>query len=172
MALKVAIQESKNVSLWREYKDKTGKVLARFKIRGVGYKPYQVGLERAQNQIISKGYEVDQAKPEDKQWHDLLMQAAACHLIEEWDGIEFDIGGEVKEMPCTPENATQLLSQGHIGFEIWAFVKDEAHKIQLEADGVKEEVLGKSESSTNGKPSTATSQTTKRSKGKRSTSPS
>ena len=54
MALEVNIQRNKDVSLWREYKDEEGNVLAEFKIRGIGYKPYQVALERANNQITAK----------------------------------------------------------------------------------------------------------------------
>ena len=55
MALKAEIQKSKNVSLWKEYKDAEGNVLAEFKIRGEAYKPYRVALERAQNQVYQKG---------------------------------------------------------------------------------------------------------------------
>lgn len=35
MALEVNIQRNKDVSLWREYKDTEGNVLAEFKIRGI-----------------------------------------------------------------------------------------------------------------------------------------
>jgi len=46
MALKAEIQKSKNVSLWKEYKDAEGNVLAEFKIRGEAYKPYRVARIR------------------------------------------------------------------------------------------------------------------------------
>ncbi|RFC81189.1 hypothetical protein C9E89_023200 [Acinetobacter sichuanensis] len=59
---------------------------------------------------------------------------------------------------------------GDLGWQIWGFVKSEAEKIQKEANQVKEEVLGKSENSTIGKPDTASSPTTKKSNAKRSTS--
>ena len=170
MALKVAIKESKEISLWREYKDKEGKVLARFKIRGIEHQAYQVALERAQNQIVSKGYDVSKASVDDKVWYQLTMEAAACHLIEDWEGIEFEEGEVVKEQPYSEENATKLFHMGDLGWQIWGFVKSEAEKIQKEANQVKEEVLGKSENSTTGKPDTASSLTTKKSNAKRSTS--
>ena len=83
MALKVAIQQSKDIAVWKEYKDADGNVLAEFKIHGDEYKPYRVALERAQNQVASKGYDVALAGSEDKLYHELLLEAAACHLIED-----------------------------------------------------------------------------------------
>ncbi|MFH7808777.1 MULTISPECIES: hypothetical protein [unclassified Acinetobacter] len=150
MTLVVEIEKSKETSLWKEYKDAEGNVLARFKIRGESYKPYRVALERAQNQVASKGYVVSTASGEDKLYHELLLEAAACHLIEDWDGVSFRENGKETEQPCTPENATKLLNMGDIGVAIWAFVKAHAEKIQLEADQVKSDTLGKSQSSTNG----------------------
>lgn len=87
MALEVNIQRNKDVSLWREYKDTEGNVLAEFKIRGIGYKPYQVALERANNQISSKGFDVAKATTEDKLFHELVLEAVASHLIEDWKGV-------------------------------------------------------------------------------------
>lgn len=155
MTLVVDIEKSKEASLWKEYKDAEGNVLARFKIRGESYKPYRVALERAQNQVASKGYVVSTASGEDKLYHELLLEAAACHLIEDWDGVSFRENGKETEQPCTPENATKLLNMGDIGVAIWAFVKAHAEKIQLEADQVKADTLGKSQSSTNGTQETA-----------------
>lgn len=155
MTLVVEIEKSKETSLWKEYKDAEGNVLARFKIRGESYKPYRVALERAQNQVASKGYVVSTASGEDKLYHELLLEAAACHLIEDWDGVSFRENGKETEQPCTPENATKLLNMGDIGVAIWAFVKAHAEQIQLEADAVKADILGKSQSSTNGTQETA-----------------
>ena len=136
MTLVVEIEKSKEASLWKEYKDAEGNVLARFKIRGEAYKPYRVALERAQNQVASKGYVVSTASGEDKLYHELLLEAAACHLIEDWDGVSFRENGKETEQPCTPENATKLLNMGDVGVAIWAFVKSHAEQIQLEADAV------------------------------------
>jgi hypothetical protein len=155
MALKVAIQESKNVSAWKDYKDaETGKVLAKFKIRGANYQAYLVGLERAQNQIASKGYNVSMATGEDKLWHDLLMEAAGCHLIEDWQDVVFLEKGKEVEVSYSAENATKLLSMGKTGMQIWNFIKAQAVLIQIEADKLEAETLGKSSNSTDGTPET------------------
>lgn len=148
MALKVAIQKSKEVSLWKEYKDAEGNVLAEFKIRGEDYKPFRVALERANNQVTSKGYNVSTAGKEDKLYHELLLEAAACHLIADWKGVVFVEDGKEIEPSCTPENATKLFNMGDIGVAIWAFVKSHAEQIQAEANAYRDEVLGKSENST------------------------
>lgn len=159
MALKVSIQTSKTVSKWREYVDGDGNVLAEFKIRGIAYKPYQVALERANNQITSKGYDVSKASKEDKLYHELLLEAAACHLIEDWKGVIFEEENAEKEIVETepeysPENAIKLLNMGDIGVAVWLYIRQEAENIQNEADFYKDEVVGKSSSSTTG-PSSA-----------------
>lgn len=150
MALKVAIQKSKEVSLWREYKDADGTVLAEFKIRGDGYKPFRVAMERAQNQVASKGYNVATASTQDKLYHELLLEAAACHLIADWKGVVFVEDGKEIEPPCTLENATKLLNMGDIGLAIWMFIKANAENIQADADAIQAETMGKSSISTNG----------------------
>lgn len=159
MALKVSIQTSKTVSKWREYVDKEGNVLAEFKIRGMSYKPYQVALERVNNQINSKGFDVSKATKEDKLYGELLLQAAACHLIEDWKGIVFgeeNESGEIIETApeYSPEHATKLLNNGDIGVQIWLFILKEAESLQKEADSYKDEVVGKSSNSTTGPSST------------------
>lgn len=150
MALKVAIQKSKEVALWKEYKDTDGNVLAEFKIRGDGYKPFRVANERAQNQVASKGYNVSTASAEDKLYHELLLEAAACHLIADWKGVVFVEDGKEIEPPCTPENATKLFNMGDIGLAIWVFVKANAEKIQIDADTAQAEIMGKSSGSISG----------------------
>lgn len=166
MSLIVGLNKSKQISKWCEYKDADGEVLAKIKVRGISYKPYQVAVERAQNQISSKGFDVDSASANDKLFHELLLDAAACHLIEDWDGVGIekkDADGNVVykedgtpesiDLPYTPENAKKILNQGDIGPVIWLFVKSNAEEIQREADGIKADVLGKSENSTSGQKS-------------------
>ncbi|QQN40552.1 hypothetical protein [Acinetobacter sp. CS-2] len=148
MALKVAIQQSKEVALWKEYKDSKGDVLAEFKIRGSDYKAYRVAVERAQNQLSSKGYDVATAGNDDKLYHELLLEAAACHLVADWKGVVFVENDKEFEPECSPENATKLFNMGDIGVAIWAFVKAQADQIQTEANSYRDEVLGKSENST------------------------
>ena len=161
MTLKVAIQQSKEVSLWKEYKDAEGNILAEFKIRGEGYKPFRVALERANNQVASKGYNVSTVNNEDKLYHELLLEAAACHLIADWKGVVFIEDGKEIETPCTPENATKLFNMGDIGVGVWVFVKSHAEQIQMEADKVQAETMGKSSNSTTTQSDTQDSQSTK-----------
>ncbi|MEJ7581587.1 hypothetical protein WKI22_13805 [Acinetobacter baumannii] len=155
MALKVGIIKSSDVSKWCEYKDSDGQVQAEFKVRGIAYKPFQVAIERAGNQISFKGYDVMVKDEDAKLYHELLMDACAAHLIEDWKGVVFAevVDGKTveTEKPYTPENASKLLNLGDIGISIWLFIKEQAHKIQEEADQDKALILGKSLSSTNTK---------------------
>ncbi|MCK4087564.1 hypothetical protein HCY58_10945 [Acinetobacter radioresistens] len=142
MALKVAITQNKEVSAWREFQG------AEFKIRGIAHKAFQVAEERARNQVVSKGYDVSLAGNDDKLFHELLLEAVASHLIEDWKGVEFIENEESVEPPYTPENAYKLLKNTDIGLKLWLFIKTEAEKLQKEADGFRDEVVGKSPSST------------------------
>ncbi|MFW2022292.1 hypothetical protein [Acinetobacter baumannii] len=173
MALEVNIQRNKDVSLWREYKDEEGNVLAEFKIRGIGYKPYQVAIERANNQINSKGFDVTKVAEGDKLFHELLMEAVACHLIEDWKGVVFveeSTEGElIKSEPSyNAENATKLLNMGDLGISLWSFIRTESEKIQSEANQYRDDIVGKSQHSTPTPTSTRGSRTTKKSKEKHS----
>ncbi|MCG5225732.1 hypothetical protein [Acinetobacter pittii] len=151
MALKVGIVRSSEVSKWCTFESAGGQ--AEFKIRGIGYKPFQVALEKAGNQITSKGYDVMVKDEDSKLYHELLLDAAGAHLIEDWKGVVFAEVVEGKsvetEKPYTPENASKLLNLGDIGIVIWSFIKEQAQKIQEEADKDKALILGKSPSSTN-----------------------
>ncbi len=155
MALKVGIIKSSDVSKWCEYKGADGEVQAEFKVRGIAYKPFQVAIERAGNQISSKGYDVMVKDENAKLYHELLMDACAAHLIEDWKGVVFAeiVDGKTveSEKPYTPENASKLLNLGDIGISIWLFIKEQAQKIQEDADKDKALILGKSSSSTNTK---------------------
>ncbi|EJO37878.1 hypothetical protein ACINIS123_3966 [Acinetobacter baumannii IS-123] len=129
MALKVGIIKSSDVSKWCEYKDSDGQVQAEFKVRGIAYKPFQVAIERAGNQISSKGYDVMVKDENAKLYHELLMDACAAHLIEDWKGVVFAeiVDGKTveSEKPYTPENASKLLNLGDIGISIWLFIKEQ-----------------------------------------------
>ncbi|MCE6007571.1 hypothetical protein [Acinetobacter soli] len=173
MALEVNIQRNKDVSLWREYKDEEGNVLAEFKIRGIGHKSYQVALERVSNQITSKGFDVALASKEDKLYHELLLEAAACHLIEDWKGVVFVEANSDDELiktepPYNAENATKLLNLGDLGISIWSFIRKESEKIQKEANQYRDDVVGKSQPSTPTPINSRDSRTTKKSKEKHS----
>lgn len=161
MTLVANIVKNKEVSQWCEYKNIKGEVQAEFKIRGIAYKAYQVAIERANNQVGSKGFDVAKAESTDKTFHDLLFQAAACHLIEDWKGVAFCSDGEVIEQPYTPENASKLLEMGDIGPVIFTFVRIKSEQIQAEADKYRDDVVGKSENSTNTSADTQDSVSTK-----------
>lgn len=144
MSLKVKIKESKQVSKWVEYKDAEGEVLARFKIRGENYQAYVAAKERANNQIASKGFDVATASKDDKTYIELLRDCVACHLIEDWDGIEVeDSKGEVTNPPYSQDEAVKLIRFGEIGNILYWFIIDNASKIQAEADKEHKETLGK-----------------------------
>ncbi len=164
MALKVGIVRSSEVSKWCTFETAGGQ--AEFKIRGIGYKPFQVALEKAGNQISSKGYDV--MVKDEKLYHELLLDAAGAHLIEDWKGVVFSEVVEGKtvetEQPYTPENASKLLNLGDIGLVIWTFIKDQAQKIQEDADKDKATILGKSSNSTNIKKPTRRKRRTKSNK--------
>lgn len=164
MALKVGIVQSSEVSKWCTFETAGGQ--AEFKIRGIGYKPFQVALEKAGNQISSKGYDV--MVKDEKLYHELLLDAAGAHLIEDWKGVVFAEVIEGKtvetEQPYTPENASKLLNLGDIGLVIWTFIKDQAQKIQEDADKDKATILGKSSNSTNTKKPTRRKRRTKSNK--------
>jgi hypothetical protein len=153
MALKVGIVRSSEVSKWCVFETVDGQ--AEFKIRGIGYKPFQVALEKAGNQISSKGYDVMVKDENGKLYHELLLDAAGAHLIEDWKDVVFAevVDGVTVEIdqPYTPENASKLLNLGDIGLLIWSFVKEQAQKIQEEADKDKATILGKSSNSTSTK---------------------
>lgn len=144
MSLKAVIQQTNEApAKWVDYKNAEGEVLAEFKIKGIDNQAYRVAVERASNQITSKGFDVSLANKEDKLYHELIIEAAACHLIEDWKKIVFVEKGEEIEVAYTQENAIKLLSMGDIGIIIWSFVKEQADKIQKESDKLKDEILGK-----------------------------
>lgn len=166
MSLIVAVNKPKKVSKWCEYKDDEGNVIAQFKVRGILHGAYQSAIETINTVMAQKSKKVEDAKEEDKLFHGLLFDAAACHLIEDWSGVSIvkkDSEGNIVynedgtpktvDIPYTPENAKSILNEGDIGPVIWLFVKTNAEQIQREADEVKAETLGKSENYTSGQKS-------------------
>ena len=63
MALKVAIQQSKEVTLWKEYKDGDGNVLAEFKIRGSDYKAYRDWETDRKSTRLNSSHEIPSRMP-------------------------------------------------------------------------------------------------------------
>lgn len=162
MSLVIGINQSKHVSEWVDYLDDEAKVLAKFKIRGISYKPYQVAIERARNMIAS-ATEIKQIDVNEKTYAEMLLTCTAYHLIEDWSGIAFPIidadGNQVldenekpmlKDVEYSQENALDILVRGDIGDILWNFINTNAKRIQFNYDKEKAETLGKSKSYTNG----------------------
>lgn len=143
MTLVVEIEESKTASTWKDFKDLAGNVLARFKIRGVDYEPYQIAQQRISHQLSLKCLNIANIDESEKTLQALNMEACACHLIEDWENISFVVKGEHVEVGYSPENAIKLLTLGKIGAEIYLFVLAQANKIQTEAQIFRDEVVGK-----------------------------
>lgn len=159
MALRAAVTtELKQTSEWKDYRDEEGNTLARFKIRSFNYRPYQVALDRISRLIAKTDNNIKDASQDDKLKHELEFEAMAAHLIADWENVELAIdGGEYQLVSYTPENAFQLLNNGSLGVEIYFFVAGAAKDIFISESVRKTELLGKSETSTDGKQPKATS---------------
>ena len=143
MALIAEIEESKTASVWKEFKDAKGNVLARFKIRGIDYEPYQIAQQRISHQLSLKCLNISNISEDEKTLQSLNMEACACHLLEDWEGVSFKINGDVAEVGYSKENAVKLLQLGKIGADIYLFILAQANIIQEEANLFRDEVLGK-----------------------------
>lgn len=73
------------------------------------------------------------ASSDDKLFHELLLEAVACHLIEDWKGVVFveegPNGEQLKSEPAyNAENATKLLNMGDLGVSLWSFIRTESER--------------------------------------------
>lgn len=143
MALVVEIEEGKTASDWKEYKDDQGNVVARFKIRGIEHDAYQIAQQRISHQLSLNCLNIHNINESEKTLQVLNMEACACHLIEDWEGISFKIDGELIEVGYSSVNAIKLLKLGKIGAEIYLFILNEAQKIEQDAKLFRQQVLGK-----------------------------
>lgn len=143
---------------WVDYPDSP----AKFKIRGIGYHKYQIAAERKANTIWLQGLDILDI-PDNAESSIGLELKSIVHLIEDWQNVSFkDKKGNMElNVPFSVENAVRLVTTGNVGVVIWAFIKDEATRIQEEADAYKNELLGKLE-----KPTTGKAQTQRKSKTK------
>ena len=170
MALKVSIVEKQpHVSEWKEYKHAgSDEVLARFKIRGIAYKPYQLALDVAREQLGRNDVTVATVSNEDRFKHEYMFEAAAYHLIEDWEGVFFSQNGKEVEQKYSGEAAYKLFNEGDIGALIWLFVHNAAQEIQKEANEKKDKLVGKSLNTTTTKKAKSEKQNTAESSSKRS----
>ena len=155
MSLTVGINKSKHVSKWFDYVDENGDVLAKFKIRGISYKPYQVAIERSRK-ILSISNEIKSIDNLAKTSQEMLLTCTAYHLIEDWSGVyiqSINDDGELekKEIQFSQDNANDIIVYGgDDGLLIWDFINTNAKRLQAEYDKEKDEILGKSKRSTGG----------------------
>ena len=155
MSLTVGINKSKHVSKWFDYVDENGAVLAKFKIRGISYKPYQVAIERSR-QILGISNEIKLIDNLAKTSQEMLLTCTAYHLIEDWSGVyiqSINDDGELekKEIQFSQDNANDIIVYGgDDGMLIWDFINTNAKRLQAEHDKEKDEILGKSKRSTGG----------------------
>ena len=155
MSLTVGINKSKHVSKWFDYVDENGFVLAKFKIRGISYKPYQVAIERSR-QILGISNEIKSIDNLAKTSQEMLLTCTAYHLIEDWSGVNArsindDGETETKEIQFSQDNANDIIVYGgDDGLLIWDFINTNAKRLQAEHDKEKDEILGKSKRSIGG----------------------
>lgn len=162
MSLAIGISSDKHVSKWVEYKNDDGVTLAKFKIRGVNYKPYKVALDRSRTNF-NQNLEIKQIEQDAKTSTEMLITCCAYHLIEDWSGLKstvLDENGEIVldekdepilvDLPFSQENALNVLLNGDIGVIIWDFIDTNAKKIQYEHDIEKAQILGKLRKPTTG----------------------
>lgn len=147
-----SVNQPKQVSQWVNYDFDGESKTSKFKIRGVKYKPYLIAQERIQTLFGVHGIKIDNIGDSDFSSQEMVFKIVAEYLIEDWQDVEVEIGGEVKAVPYDKDIALDMMRYGGIdGLQLWDFVMKSAHKIQTDADNYKEEVLGKSEVSTDGK---------------------
>lgn len=167
MALRSKITEDvKQTSEWKDYRDEEGNTLARFKVRSFNYRPYQVALDRINRLTAETDSDIKGATQEDKLKHELMFEAMAAHLIADWENVELALDGENYQIvPYSYDNALALLLKGDLGLSVFQFVLKSAHEIHRAEYLRKTELMGKSETSTDGKQPKATNkQQTKKEK--------
>lgn len=149
-----SLTETKQVSQWIDFE--SDDIKAKVKIRGIKYKPFVIANERIQNNFNVKGLNIEEIDGKELTFQDMLFKITAEYLIEDWQNLAIEQDGEVKDVPYDKDTAFKIMSQGgEDGIIFWDFVTTNAKNIQAEADKKKEEVLGKSENSTDGQKSEA-----------------
>lgn len=138
--LVINLQKENTTEEWFDFRDGV-----RFKLRSIGYTPYQAAIEYLAE--IRRDVKENIALA-DKTRLDMLAEAAAAHLIVDWSGVWFS---EEKEEPFTVEAAKLLLRSSDIGAEAWTFIFTKSSELQEAADAKKEQFLGKSERPTRGR---------------------
>jgi len=151
-------KKPEQISAWVDYTHEEG---LSFKIRGIKYKPYVVAHERCGNLLQSKGFDPKEATINDNTSQELVMTCVAYHLIEDWKGLTKNDN----PVPFDKDLAKDMMLYGGAnGVLLWHFITSEAERIQNEADGIRAEVMGKSETFTSGQNTQAPKQPRKKEK--------
>ncbi|RPD86270.1 hypothetical protein EGK75_09110 [Neisseria weixii] len=117
-----------------------GEKVARFLVNPIDDSRYQVAVERMRNRAFLDGFSVDNIAEDAPTWFRNDAEATARYLIADWEGLEDSDGLAIA---YTPEKAVDVLLNTDVGAVIWAFVKDEAEKIQSDAEAEKAEAVKK-----------------------------
>ena len=146
-----SFQEPKTVSQWVDYLNDSGEKQGRIKIRGIAYPKYQVELDRLST-IYLREKRCIEFNGVELTHNQAIFSIVAQHLVEDWDGVAIEFEGEITEVPYTAEIAFNIMRWGKdlAGASLAGWVIGKATSIQADADAFKADVVGKSESSTNG----------------------
>lgn len=145
-----SLNQPKQVSQWVNFNEDG--IEAKIKVRGIKHKPYVIANERIQSNFNVSGLRLKDIGENELSMQDMIFQVVGEYLIEDWQNIAIEKDGVIKEIPYSKDAAFELMSfGGDTGLALWDFVIQSARKIQADADNYKEEVLGKSEASTDGK---------------------
>lgn len=117
-----------------------GEKVARFLVNPIDDSRYQVAVERMRNRSFLDGFSVDNISKDAPTWFRNDAEATARYLIADWEGLEDSDGLTIA---YTPEKAVDVLLNTDVGAVIWAFVKDEAEKIQSDTEAEKTEAVKK-----------------------------
>lgn len=144
------LNQAKQVSQWVDFESEG--IKAKIKVRGIKHKPYVIANERIQSNFNVSGLRLKNIAENELSMQDMIFQVVGEYLIEDWQNIAIEKDGIVKDIPYSKDAAFELMSfGGDAGLSLWDFVIQSARKIQEDADNYKEEVMGKSEVSTDGK---------------------
>jgi hypothetical protein len=146
-----SFQEPKTVSQWVDYLSDSGEKQGRFKIRGNTYPLFQVELGRL-NSIYMDNQKYIEYNSVPLTHIQAIFLAVAKHLIEDWSEVYFKVDGEVLEVPFNTDFASKLFlwGDGLSGVIVAGWALEQSKTIQANANAFKAEVVGKSESSTDG----------------------
>ena len=145
-----AIQEPKMKTEWFDYLNEKKEKQGSFHIHTIAHPRFQVEFERIEEVygagkfIEYKGTELTKTQA--------ILQIIAKYLIIDWTGVAIEENGEIKDVEYKAETAFNIMRWGVdlSGASLGGWIMGKAKVIQTEADARKAEVVGKSESYSDG----------------------